>query len=135
VYDKQEKSKKTITTTDAKNEKTVTEEETTATRTKKVTLKCFGSTAEEDIESFFVVFERFGTELETEWNESMSNYAQILFDGMDKMLIETANSEWHDVLGNQTRRDWETFKKTVAMYITTKQMMPMLSKLHICKRG
>ncbi|KAG7357555.1 reverse transcriptase RNA-dependent DNA polymerase [Nitzschia inconspicua] len=50
----------------------------------------------------------------------MSNDAQVLFDGMDKMLIETANAEWHDVLGSTTKRDWETFKKTVATYITTK---------------
>jgi hypothetical protein len=78
---------------------------------------------EEDIESFFIAFEQFCTKLETEWKQrskSMANDAYILFDGMDKMLTETANAEWHDVLAQTVRRDWETYKRVTAEYITTK---------------
>ena len=56
IYDKQEKSTKSVTTTDNQGVVTETKEETTATRTKKVILNRFGNTEEEDCESFFIAF-------------------------------------------------------------------------------
>jgi hypothetical protein len=121
-YDKQEKSTKSVTTTDNQGVVTETKEETTATRTKKVILKCFGNTAEEDCESFFIAFERLRTEMDEDWKEiskAKTNDAQRLFDATDKMLTDTANAEWHDVIEGQGR-DWEAFKTHMATYITTK---------------
>jgi hypothetical protein len=123
VFEKQEESTKTIVIQDENGKETKTKETSTFTKHQKKTLKCYGNTAEEDSECFFEAFERFQSEMQEEWddaNKNMGNDATSLFNGMDHMLIHTANTEWHDVLAQHALRNWEEFKKTVAQYITEK---------------
>jgi hypothetical protein len=130
-FDAEHTAKKTIV---KKNKEGAVESETTESstelRTKKVQLKTYGKTANEDAEHFFIAFERMRTVLKKEWSTASTakaNDAQILFDAFDAMLTGTANAEWHDVLEKKdsagnivTKRDWETFKTRVATYITSK---------------
>lgn len=119
-------TKQTVKT--IKDDKGVAHEEkyneiTTETRVKKVTLKAYSLTSEEDVEHFFEAFERLQKELATVWTEASTakhKDATILFNAIEKMLAGTANTQWHDVLGTTTERTWETFKTKMATFICKK---------------
>ena len=113
-------------------EKTVTTTEATMeTREKKVYLKIYSMTEQEDCEHFFEAFEDLQTALSAVWNEAIKakdRDATILFNAMEKLLGGTARTAWHDVLksakddrGNLlTGRTWEDFKIVTATFITKK---------------
>jgi hypothetical protein len=123
VYEREMVSKKKIIQKTRTGVTTETTEEIKEDKTKKITMKTYGQTNEEDCEHFFESFEKLQRELHTEWEKSSANKvndAQILFDAFDQMLTGTASSEWHDVLASNNKRDWEAFKCLVSQYITTK---------------
>ena len=122
-FEVEETATKTSETVDADKKTVVTTERITSTKVKTKTLKCYGHTAEEDPESFFIAFERLQTEMEIEWRVTESNQgndAQVLFDAVEKMLIETASTEWKDILAQESLRNWKAFKSTMGKYITEK---------------
>ena len=117
---------------DAKSTKTITKqmegktqtivEVTKEMQTKKVVLKTWGHTGQEDCEHFFEAFEKLQTELQGEWEaarQAKTRDARILFKAFDQLVTGNANSEWHDTMANETKRDWETFKTLVAQFICT----------------
>jgi len=138
------RGKDTTTTVKFSFDQKVTTEETTKVgdvettkkittiKTKKVDLLTYADSSDEDAESFFHAFERYQVELKDTWNEAKkakTNDAKVLFEGIDKMLKESANTEWHDVLNQVDTssglvkypdKDWETFKKSMSEYIMTK---------------
>ena len=122
-FDTEVESTKRITRTDEAGKVTEVEETTIESRTKKVTLRTYGQSDQEDCEHFFEALEKLKRELRKVWEEASKakdRDAQTLFDALDQMLIGTASSEWHDVLATEAKRDWEAFKVLVAKYITTK---------------
>ena len=122
VYEHEDVSEKIVTSTVEGKVTTVTET-TKGMRTRKVTLKTYSHSSEEDCEHFFEALERLQKELEDEWTEAKKNKtndATHLFAAFEHMLTGTANSEWHDVLGSETSRTWETFKAKVAEFICTR---------------
>lgn len=126
TFEKQVQSLRTTTKTGGTVAAPTTEtysERVVETKIKKVTLKTYGQSSEEDSDHFFEAWERFRSELEDEWEEAAKNKAndaKILFNGFDKMLIGTASAQWSNTLGEEQKRDWETFKVKVSEYITTK---------------
>ena len=103
---------------DAKSTKTITKqmegktqtivEVTKEMRTKKVVLKTWGHTGQEDCEHFFEAFEKLQTELQGEWEaarQAKTRDARILFKAFDQIVTGNANSEWHDTMANETKRD------------------------------
>lgn len=96
-------------------------------REKKVTLKCYGASAEEDRESFFQCLDWMKKQLEPEWTEASkakNNDAAVLFQAVDAMLISVASTDWHAVLGSETSRKWEMFKVKFSEYICSKVLLP-----------
>jgi hypothetical protein len=80
-------------------------------------------TSEEDAEAFFHAFERLQVELEDQWtvaSAAKTKDATVLFHAMDKMLVENASTDWHDVLADTAKlpnKTWESFKKATAKFI------------------
>jgi hypothetical protein len=133
-------SVKKIMSTDAEGNVKEVEEEITEMKIKKVTLKTYGKSDQEDCEHFFEAMEKLKKELRTVWEEASKakdRDAQILFDALDQMLIGTASSQWHNILATETKRDWETFKVLVASTLQPKFSRKMLTtdKLLICRSG
>ena len=124
VFERAKVCKKTTTKLDASGNATGKEtEETEMMVTIKVSLKCFGNSAEEDMEHFFEAFERMQKTLDQEWEEAKgakNRDATTLFHAFEEMLTGTANVEWHDVLANNQVYTWEMFKTKVAEFICTK---------------
>ena len=113
-YETEEVTTKVSEVTDAEGKRSTVTERTTVPKLKKKLLKCYGHSAEEDAESFFIAFERFRTELDVEWratSASKQTNAQILFDGFDK--IETINDEQHAQEILDSRYDAVDFQKLV----------------------
>ena len=80
---------------------------------------------QEDCEHFFEAFEKLQTKLQGEWEaarQAKTRDARILFKAFDQPVTGNANSEWHDTMANETKRDWETFKTLVPQYIYTVEM-------------
>jgi hypothetical protein len=122
-YEEEVKSKKTTTRTVGTQPSTEIKETVIETRNKKVYLKVYSQSEQEDCEHFFEAFERFKKELAIPWttaSDAMVRDATILFNGMEKMLAGTALTEWHDVIGTTTDYSWKNFKTHVATFITTK---------------
>jgi len=122
VYERELKSTRT-TTKKVGVQREVIEETTTELRTRKVTLKTYAHSNKEDCEHFFECFEKMMKELEDEWTTSSkakANDAKVLFQALESMLVGTANSEWHDVLGKEQSRTWEMFKTLVSRFICSK---------------
>ena len=114
-------------TTEKKDNKGAVVETVTTTKTYmgtiKVTLRVYSQSAEEDRERYFEAFEVMKKRVEPEYNEAMkskTNDAKILFEAFDEMLDGTANTNWHDVLQQEPKRDWETFKTKVSEFVYTK---------------
>jgi hypothetical protein len=126
-FEQEEVVKKTIekteTAADGKVTKVKVTEESRQMRKKTVELKEYGKTVREDVEHFFTAFETMQSAMQPEWDsirKSKANNAQVLFDAMDHLLVGTAQTEWKDVLATSNDRTWETFKKIVSQFITTK---------------
>ena len=109
-------------------------EQTEITKRKKVILKCYGHTAEEDGIVFFQCLNRMLKELAEEVRKSSQakdKDASILFKAADKMLIGSANADWLTVLNSTgteadnvdtsgtTKTTWEVYKRLIASYICT----------------
>lgn len=128
VFEQEERSERN--TTRVTDGKTVTFKETQVSTTeKKVILKVYSQSADEDIEHFFEAFTHMQRELAKQMpsiTKAKVNNAQLLFGAMEKLLDGTALTKWNDILlqtqpANGTRNyDWEDFKKTTAAYITKK---------------
>ena len=91
--------------------------------TVKVNLRVYSQSAEEDRERYFEAFEILKKRIEPEYNEAMkskTNDAKVLFEAFDEMLDGTANTNWHDVLQQEPKRDWGTFKIKVSEFVCTK---------------
>ena len=91
----------------------------------KVTLKLYKHSAEENAEHFFEAWEWLRKEMEEEFEQASrakDKDATILFKAIDKMLDGVANTEWHNVLGNEPNRTWEMFKTKVSLFINDKIM-------------
>ena len=102
-------------------------EESTVVKTSKkdvkVTLKTWGKSANEDTDHFFEALETLKKELEVEWeaaSAAKNRDASLLFRGFRKMCIGTAATDWNDIVGTESQRDWEMWKTMVAKYINTK---------------
>jgi hypothetical protein len=147
VYEKKETVTKNVITTPAMRQQqdatgqvigevqdpdVIRKEEYMSTKEKKVTLMTYGDTSDEDIESFFDSFDGMKSELKLKWEEASqakANSAAILFKAMDRMLTDTAETEWRDIIEETidekgtklyAKNTWEDFKKAVLKYITTK---------------
>ena len=128
AFEQEERSERN--TTRVTDGKTVTFKETQVSTTeKKVILKVYSQSADEDIEHFFEAFTHMQRELAKQMpsiTKAKVNNAQLLFGAMEKLLDGTALTKWNDILlqtqpANGTRNyDWEDFKKTTAAYITKK---------------
>ena len=107
-------------------------EVTTEVRSKKVTLKCYGHTWEEDPIVFFQCYTKMLKDLESvvrKASASKASDANTLFRAMDKMLIGTANANWQTTLQElakeptyldvrrNLKQNWEVYKNAVASYI------------------
>ena len=103
-------------------------------RIKKVHLKCYGHTSEEDGVHFMQCLVKMFKELKEEVQKSSQKKdqdASILFRATDKMLIGTANANWLTALSvvsqetdnvdpnGNLKSTWEVFKKSLAKYICT----------------
>ena len=98
-------------------------ETTRELKTRKVYIPTYGMTIDEDVESFFEVFEKARRALDVHWglcSRNKDSNATTLFQLMDKMLVGTANTEWSDVVGEPKVHDWQTFKHKVSKFIATK---------------
>ena len=122
VYEREVTSRRTINKT--VNEKIIQETETTTEMTpRKVILKVYGHTEEEDCEHFMECFERLQTEMAAEWltiSKAKGNDAKNLFNAFENMVVGSAKAEWHDVLMTTNDRDWESFKTLVSKFICSK---------------
>ena len=125
-YEHEATSTRTIAkevTIEGKTTKEVSSEVVKSKHTRKVTLKVYSHSDQEDCEHFFECFERMQKELEGVWMEcakAKDKDATVLFQAFEHMLTGTATSEWHDVLNGETERKWETFKTLVSKFIVTK---------------
>ena len=125
---KQTEKKKETTKIEGKEETKTVEAEITVR--KKVNLKQFGRTAEEDYEHYFEAFEQFQVEMGKHevWTNTLSKNTdvKVLFQGFDSMLTGNARTDWHDVTGGPipTITTWEEFKKKVTQYVQTKLLPP-----------
>ena len=108
---------------DERTETEVSNETVKSMHTRKVTLKVYSHSNQEDCEHFFECFEKLQKELDEEWlasSQAKDKDATVLFKAFEHMLNGVATSEWHDVLQNETDRTWETFKILVSIFISTK---------------
>lgn len=95
-------------------------------RERKVTLRIYKGSAEEDVEHFFESFEEFQKEMKRLglWNETMDINTKVLelFKHFDATLQGTALTDWYEVIGGPqpTKTTWRDFKRLVAEYIMKK---------------
>ena len=128
IFEQEHESTRVEESINAEGKKSKRSTVTKETREKKVTLKVFGQTQEEDIEHFFEAFETLQRELQDIWMETSKakdRDAKTLFAAMEKMLGGEALTEWHDILvvwdqDNNSSRTWEAFKTNVTTFILTK---------------
>lgn len=95
-------------------------------RERKITLKVYKGSAEEDIEHFFEAFEEFQKEMKRVglWNDRFDINQDVseLFRHFDAILQGTAQTDWYEILGGTTtvRTSWRDFKRLVAAFIMKK---------------
>ena len=124
AYDEEATSnRQRATTSPETGQEVIVNETVTEMKSKKVTLKTYGRSQQEDREHFFEAFERLQRALEIQWkaiSSNKTNGAQVLFDAFDTMLTGEASIEWNDVLSTSDDRTWESFKLLVSEFITRK---------------
>lgn len=95
-------------------------------RERKITLKVYKGSAEEDIEHFFEAFEEFQKEMKRVglWNDKFDINQEVpeLFQHFDAIMQGTAQTDWYEIIGGTTsaRVTWRDFKRLVAAYMMKK---------------
>ena len=122
-YEREITVTKKITSTMDAGITTISTETVQTMQTRKVTLKLYGHSSDEDCEHFFECFEKLQKEMDQEWTQisrAKPNNATLLFDAFEHMLTSNALSQWHDILSTENQRTWEHFKILVSQFICFK---------------
>ena len=88
-------------------------------REKKITIRTWGATENEDVEHFLEFIEIFRKEMTVVslWNDTNTQNTQVaeLFECFDQCLRGTAQTDWYEILGGPTPAEttWRAWKDLV----------------------